>query len=272
MQITWNWNPLIAIILLLPTWAYMHGVMQLWKRQTGTGVAQWQVAAYVLGIFSLFVALVSPVDTLGEQLLSVHMIQHLLLTLVAPPLLVIGTPPTIFLWIFPLSIRRQLGRQGMPGTPLHILWHFFTHPLMAWMFYAAALWLWHVPALYQVAVVDATVHWLEHTSFFGTAVLFWYAIFSRPRSHYFGGALMIFTSALHSSALGALMTLSNSVWYPIYIDRAPAWGISPLEDQQLAGLIMWIPGGIVYLIVTLILLGVGLQKMDQTERSMRTDL
>ncbi len=269
MSITWNLNPLIAVSLLLPAWMYAHGVMHLWRKGIGHGIARWQVGAFAAGMFALFIALVSPVDTLGEHLLSLHMIQHLLLTIIAPPLLVIGTPPTIFLWVFPVQTRRRLGRWVMPHTPLHELWQFITTPLTAWTLHAAVLWLWHIPVLYEAAVADATVHWLEHVCFFGTAVLFWYASFNRTRSHYFGGALMIFTTAMHTSVLGALMTFAGYIWYPIYIERTPLWGISPLEDQQLAGLIMWIPAGMVYLIVTLILLGIGLQNMGQAEQVVR---
>lgn len=266
MSITWNWNPLIAVSLLLPLWAYAHGVMYLWRKRIGHGIARWQVAAFVSGIFVIFIALVSPIDTLGEQLLSVHMIQHLLLIIIAPVLLVIGTPPTIFLWVFPTKMRRTIGRWGRPKTPLNKLWHFLTTPLVAWMLHAATLWLWHLPGPYQAAVANATIHWLEHMSFFGTGLLFWYAALNHTRSHYFGGALMIFTTAMHSSVLGALMTFANSIWYPIYKERTLLWGISPLEDQQLAGVIMWVPAGIAYLIVIIFLLGIGLRKMSQAEQ------
>ena len=118
------------------------------------------------------------------------------------------------------------------------------------------LWIWHAPVLFQAAVGDGFVHTLQHLSFMGSALLFWWAMFD-PRHGLIRpaiGALYIFTTAIHTSVLGALLTFSSSVWYPIYTDRAPAWGLSALEDQQLGGLIMWVPGGAVYLVVTLWLL------------------
>ncbi|NJO85008.1 MAG: cytochrome c oxidase assembly protein [Blastochloris sp.] len=106
----WNWNPLIGLALLLPAWAYGHGIMHLWRGgSVGRGVARWQVAAFGAGMIALFIALISPVDVLGEQLLSIHMIQHLLLTIAAPPLLVLGAPPSIFLWVLPLRVAAHGG-------------------------------------------------------------------------------------------------------------------------------------------------------------------
>jgi cytochrome c oxidase assembly factor CtaG len=264
MQMMWNWNPLVAIALLLPAWAYAHGVMHLWRGgSVGRGVTRWQAGAFALGVFTLFIALISPVDTLGEQLLSVHMVQHLLLMLVAPPLLALAVTPGIFLWVLPLSWRRALGRWSAPGTPMYRGWETLHRPVVAWLLHAAAIWLWHVPGMYQAALTSALAHWLEHASFFGSALLFWRAAFSHRQALI--GVLLIFTTALHSSLLGALMTFSRSVWYPIYTARTATWGISPLEDQQLAGLLMWIPSGAVYVLAALWLLGIALHRMDNAE-------
>lgn len=266
MSLTWNWNPLVLVALLLPTWMYYRGVLYLWgDGRIGRGVAAWQVGAFVLGIITLFIALVSPVDTLGEQILTAHMVQHVLLMLVAPPLLVIGTPSSIFLWVLPLRWRRAVGRTFAPGTSIHRGWRALSAPLSAWVLHAGAIWLWHLPSLYQAALTDATVHWLEHVSFFGTALLFWRAalLTSKGKASLLG-ALLIFTTTLHSSILGALMTFSRTVWYPFYIERTQPWGLSALEDQQLAGLIMWIPAGVIYLIAALILIGVWLNDMEKT--------
>jgi putative membrane protein len=124
------------------------------------------------------------------------------------------------------------------------------------MVFALALWLWHLPGPYQAAVNDPIVHILEHTSFFGTAVLFWWSV---HRSNSIG-VISLFTTAVHSSILGALMTFSNQVWYPVY---------GSLEDQQLAGLIMWVPGGIILLIAVLLLMWHWLDEMEKRDAKSR---
>lgn len=265
---TWNLNPLIAAALLLPLWAYAHGVMVLWHGGVGRGVARHQVALFLLGVFTLFIALMSPVDTVSEELLSTHMVQHVLLMIVAPPLLVLGATPSIFLWVLPLRWRRTLGRWTAPRTRFRSGWRAISAPFTVWSLHAAAIWLWHLPGLYQAALIHPLIHWFEHAAFFGTGLLFWHtALHDKQR---LVGVLLIFTTALHSSILGALMTFAGSVWYPLYIERTGAWGLTALEDQQLAGLIMWIPAGIVYLIAAMWLLGTALQKMDNAEQRART--
>lgn len=145
-----------------------------------------------------------------------------------------------------------------------------TAPLTAWLLHAAALWLWHLPGLYQAALLSPLVHWLEHASFLGSALLFWGVALSPQRQRSLVGVLLIFTTALHSSILGALMTFSGSVWYPLYNARALTFSLSAIEDQQLAGLIMWIPGGVVYLVAALWLLGIALLRMEDAEQHATT--
>lgn len=265
MPLTWNWNPLIGAAILLPAWLYAHGVMHLWRGgHGGRGVSRGQVSAFSAGIIVLFIALISPVDPLGEQLLSAHMVQHILLMIAAPPLLIVGAPPSVFLWALPLTTRRTLGRWTAPGSGLRRAWRLLTQPAIAWTLHAAAIWLWHLPGLYQAALTAPLVHTLEHAAFFGTGLLFWVAALNDQRgSGRLIGALLIFTTALHSSALGALMTFAESVWYPIYSGRTEAWGLTPLEDQQLAGLIMWIPGGVAYLIGVLWLVSRVIRDADE---------
>jgi cytochrome c oxidase assembly factor CtaG len=260
----------MAAALLFPTWAYAHGVMMLWRTgSVGRGVARWQVAAFALGMFTLMIAMLSPLEAWSERLLAAHMVQHLLLIIVAPPLLVLGTPPSIFLWIFPLTWRRRLGRWFARPSLMSLVWRNINRWWFAWSIHAAALWLWHIPIVYEAAVIDPTVHMLEHISFFGTALLFWHCTLPQDQRRYLSGVFLIFTTALHSSILGALMTFSANVWYPVYEGRTSVWGLTALEDQQLAGLIMWIPAGVIYLMAMLALIGLWLQAMERAEQHPR---
>ena len=121
-------------------------------------------------------------------------------------------------------------------------------PLVAWVVHGVALWVWHAPALFDAAVRSELVHFFQHASFFGTALLFWWALFNARRgpAAYGAGVLYLFTTAVHSSLLGALLTFARTLWYQPYANTTQAWGLTAIQDQQLGGLIMWIPAGLVY--------------------------
>jgi putative membrane protein len=128
-----------------------------------------------------------------------------------------------------------------------------TAPAAVWLLHAVALWAWHVPALFNAALASDPIHALQHLSFFGTAVLFWWGLVQDryDRMQYGAAVLYVFTTAVHSGVLGALLTLSPWPWYPAYATTTAAFGLTPLEDQQLGGLIMWVPAGAIYVAVGL---------------------
>lgn len=252
----WSFDPWVAVPLALAGALYAAGTWRLARRgRAGGGVRRRDALLFWLGWLAAVLALLSPLDALGDELFSAHMVQHEVLMLVAAPLLVLGKPLPVWLWGLPATWRPAVGG-ATRGRVLAALWTACTRPLAAWTIHAVVLWVWHVPALFEAAVGDNFVHTLQHLAFMGSALLFWWAMFDprhglvRPAI----GALYIFTTALHTSVLGALLTFSQTPWYPVYADRAPDWGLSALEDQQLGGLIMWVPGGAVYLAVTLWLL------------------
>jgi len=214
------------------------------------------VACYLGGLATLAVALISPLDALGEALFSAHMGQHLALILVAAPLVALGAPLAPLLWALPPGARRQVGRGWR-----RLRW--LGRPGPAWLLHTLALWLWHLPGPYQAALVVPWLHLLEHLSFFGTALAFWWSVLPHGRRGYAVGALACFAGATQGGALGALLTFSGQPWYPVYAPRVGAWGLTPLEDQQLAGLIMWVPASLVYLGAILALLGAWLQAEEQ---------
>jgi len=133
---------------------------------------------------------------------------------------------------------------------------FVSLPVVAWILHAAAIWIWHAPPLFQATLHSETVHTAQHLSFLFTGLLFWWALLrgTENRRGRVAGVLYLFTTALHTNLLGALLTFSRRVWYPIYGASTAPWGLTPLEDQQLAGLIMWIPAGIAYLVAALALI------------------
>jgi putative membrane protein len=249
----WSFEPVVVMCLAVSAALYFLGARNLW-RSAGRdhGVRRWEVAAFTVGWLLLALALLSPLHRLGEVLFSAHMAQHELLMAFAAPLLVLGRPIVAFLWALPMSWRRALGGWSS-APPVRSSWALLTLPITAWTLHALAIWLWHAPVLYQATLNSDPVHTLQHVSFLGTGLLFWWALLRRHNGRLGRPAavLYLFTTSVHTTILGALLTFSSRVWYPIYAPGTAAWGLTPLEDQQLAGLIMWVPAGLAYLIAAL---------------------
>ena len=256
----WSWDAGIVIPLLLLLIVYSLGML----RRGSMGLLRWRHASFFVGFLTLFLALDSPVHELGEQLFSAHMLQHEVLILVSAPLIAAAHPGATCLWAFAQAHRSSLGRR------MHLVerWtpaQFLIRPLVAWLLEAAALWLWHIPRLYQATLTSDWVHAAQHLSFFLTAVLFWSALFGvgRAAMSYGTATLYVFGTAVHCSALGALLTFSQVLWYPAYAATTGRWGLTPLEDQQLGGVIMWVPSGIVFLVIGLALVARWLAESDR---------
>ena len=263
----WSFDPLVLGCLGLSAALYALGVWRLWRRAgAGHGAGVSQIASFAAGWLALVVALVSPLDPLGARLFTAHMIQHELLMIVAAPLLVLGKPLGVWVWALPRDWRPLLG--DALRHPLWLLpWRFLTAPLAAWVLHALALWLWHVPALFEAALRNETVHTCQHSSFLITALLFWWSVLYTPTRRRQGIALLsLFTTMLHMGALGALLTLAANVWYPTYLGTAQAFHLTALEDQQLGGLVMWVPSGLVYIVC---LIALSAQWLTQPPRQPR---
>jgi cytochrome c oxidase assembly factor CtaG len=156
------------------------------------------------------------------------------------------------LFALPEPWRVRVGAAVKSGG-FQTFWLAITGPLFVWLLHGIAIWTWHIPYLYEATLDNEFVHALQHISFLGTALLFWWTlVHGRYGKLGYGVAFVyVFTTALHTSLLGALMTFTQKVWYPIYEGRTTPWNLSPIEDQQLGGLIMWIPSGIVFVVVGL---------------------
>lgn len=246
----WGGGLVELLLIAVPAAWYAIGVRALWRQAgTGRGVTRLQAASFAAGMLALFIALASPIDALAEALFSVHMLQHLLLILVAAPLCVLGAPLLPMLWALPRSARRRGGDWWHRRAVLRRVVYVATAPGMVFVLHTVALWFWHFPGPYQTALRDPFVHALEHLSFFGTALLFWWVVAQpagRRRVSYPAAILLIGGTLMQSGALGAVLMFAHSPWYPAHGAGARAWGVTLLGDQQLAGLIMWIPAGFIY--------------------------
>jgi putative membrane protein len=250
----WTWPPFIVIPLLIMALFYGIGTAKMVRRGTPPKISVRPILWFALGWISLVIALDSPLHELGEQLFWVHMTQHEILMLVAAPLLVLGRPLVPYLWAFSPSWRDRVANVGRLKS-FKTCWSMVSAPLSAWLLSALALWIWHIPWLFDQTLRSDWIHAAQHTTFLATGLLFWWPLVNpTPLLGYGGGLAYVFTTALYTSVLGALLTFAPRAWYSSYTTTAPAWHLTALEDQQLGGLIMWIPAGTLLLIVGLVLL------------------
>jgi putative membrane protein len=268
------WSPQLTIVIPVMSIAalYAIGVVRLWAAAgRGAGIRRWQVASFAAGCAAIVAALVSPVDAMSAELSSAHMVQHELLMIVAAPLLVAALPAVAMLCALPARTRMAVVR-ALHRRWLVRLWTAMTAPAVVWLLHAVALWAWHIPRLYEWALRNEAVHAAEHASFFGTAALFWWGIAGgRYGQRRYGAAVVyVFATALHTGLLGAALTVSPSVWYSFYEATTPAWGLTPLEDQQIAGLIMWVPAGLVFTAVGLLFFAAWVRESDRRLRRAAT--
>lgn len=221
-------------------------------------MAWWRPALTLLGLGSLALALLSRLDTLAHRLFVAHMVQHNLL-LVAAPALLLADPLAALLWGLPAKTRIRVGRLLVRGAPARRVWQTLTRMPVAWLSYAGVLWLWHLPWAYETALGDRLLHDLEHLAFFTSAVLFWWPVI-RPAPHFGRPAhpglrvVYLVTGALQSAALGLLLAASPSVLYPSYAVPLEDRALSPLEDQALGGVVMWGFGGAVDMLAVILVL------------------
>jgi len=249
----WTLDPLALSTITASTALYTRGLFVLWRSAgIGRGIRRLEASAFYLGQLSLLLALVSPIDRLSDLLFSAHMTQHEILLVVAPPLVVFGRPIVALGWAFGAARRASVMRAIDSLAPTR-LWRWLSAPLSILLLHGAVLWLWHVPALFEAALRNEGIHAVQHASFFLTAVVFWWGI---ARGRYGRGgyglaSAFVFATAMHTSILGALLTVASRLWYPLYATRGAPFDVDVSNDQVLAGLIMWVPGGVLLALLAL---------------------
>lgn len=267
----WSWDPLILLSVGLVAIVYARGLRRIRRRTRRGAPALARAPAFGSGLAILIVALQSPISTYDDRLFSIHMLQHMLLVLGAAPLLLIGAPLLPLLWGLPDQERRGVGRLLSPHAPLHRFGHRITQPLVAAVLFLGTVAVWHVPLLYDAAQARSITHDLEHALLVGTAVLFWWPLLpptgaSRRMGH---GLAVVYlaAAAFEGTVIGALLTFSSEPLYTTYRLAPRIAGLSVLQDQQLAGLIMWVPSGLVYLSAILVQVGLLLRSDEQNNRN-----
>jgi len=250
---SWSFEPAVMAPLVLAAVIYVRGWTTLTRRMPARfGLPR--LAAFLSGLVALVIALASPIDALGHGLLLAHMIQHLLLMAVAPPLLWAGAPVAPMLLGLPKGLRRRVAI-GLAWPPTRRLARVLADPRVSWAAFVITFWVWHVPALFELTLRSDAWHHFEHACFFAAALLFWRpVILAWPARSPWPRWTMIPYLALaevQNGLLAAILTFSDRVIYPTYGAAPRVWDLSALEDQSIAGVIMWVPGSLAFLLPAL---------------------
>lgn len=248
LWLTWSLDPTAWIGIPLAWVLYRRGLRTLGPEPGYHG--RWRPQAFYAGLGVMFVALVSPLDALSDELFFAHMAQHLLLMLVGPPLILLGAPMIPLMRGVPRRLRRAalipIARSKAVRIPLHLL----TRPLVAWPIFIGMLFVWHLPDVFEAGLGNEALHLLEHSSFAGAAYLLWWNVIDphplRANLIYLARVPYVFITMIPNFTLAAFLTFAQSAWYPTYAERAVRHGFTALEDQQLGGVIMWIPGSFIF--------------------------
>jgi cytochrome c oxidase assembly factor CtaG len=278
---SWDWRADVLITLAVAGLLFTSGWRRLHHRTTShlTGAARrsgrislasgWRLLSYWTGLLIIALALLSPIDVLSAQLFTMHMIQHLLLIMIAPPLLLLANPMPFLLWGFPPRIRRRvgIGIGRVIGSSAHSrnTVKSLTGPGLTWMIWVIVIIGWHDPAAYDAALRSEFIHDLEHISFFFVGMLFWWHVTGAgPRLHkqhgFIGRIAFVLSVIPPNMAAGVVIAFASE---PIYAYTSGYLGLTALGDQQLGGVIMWIPGSMMYIVAALILASQLLQREER---------
>ncbi len=243
----WRFDLLVVGGVALTAAAYLWGVRRVNGRHALNRPPRSRTIWFMAGLAAILLALVSPIEAYEDQLFSVHMVQHMLLELVAAPLLLLGAPITLSLRASSASVRRRLLRILQSRIV-----HGISFPVVAWMLFAAVNWGWHFSDLYNVALENPPLHYFQHATFLGAALLFWWPVIgldpSPWRMPHPARLFYLFLAMPQNSFLGVALMSASQVLYPHYLSNLRAWGPSPLDDQILGGVLMWVMGDMVFLI------------------------
>ena len=247
----WNFTGALTALVALAAGGYVIGLIRLQWRGRGRAVSRSRVIYAGAGLFLLSLSLIGPLDAYAERAFFIHMTQHLVLAMLAAPLMLAASPVSAYLWALPEAVRLGIGaglaRQGLLRRAATLL----TKPVVALLAFVGTFYVWHLPAAYNAALENGAVHFIEHVTMFASGVLFWWPLIGpapvRSPLSYPQRMLYLLLVVTPKALLGAIITLSGHVLYGFYLDAPDLWGISDQEDQNIAGLIMWVPGNFVFL-------------------------
>jgi cytochrome c oxidase assembly factor CtaG len=271
---SWPFDPWLAVSLLLTAVVYLRGWLALHRRSP----QHWhigQLVAFLGGLATIYLALASPIEPMASLLLQVHMLQHLLLIMAAPALIWLGAPLVPMLRGLPRSMVSYWLAPLFSSPALRLFFSRLTHPAAALPIFVAATWLWHTPGLYDLALRSSGWHYVQHVCFLGSGLLFWYPVMRPYPCHARWSSWLVvpylIVADVQNTVLAALLTFSGQVLYPYYLSVPRLGSISAVADQSAAGVLMWVPGSLAYLL-PLFVIGIRLlsgEEAIQTKRPAR---
>jgi len=271
-----SWNPplpTIAALLIVAT-LYARGFFRL-HRQMPERFPLWRLASFMSGIGALLVAIASPLEELDDVLLQVHMAQHLVLMILAPGLLLASAPAIPMVRGLPPRIAKALIGPLLRSGGVRVVFAWLTQPWVCWIAFVAATWLWHLPTTFQLALRSGGWHVIEHACFFATALMFWYPVVqpwpSVSRWPRWAMLPYLLLADGQNTILSALFIFSGRLLYPYYATVPRIAGFTPMNDQIIAGAIMWVPGSIFYLVPAALIVFEMLAPQNLTSRFTRAD-
>jgi putative membrane protein len=241
----WTVDPAVIAPLGIGLLLYVLGLVRLWQSAgVGRGSSPLQSVLFLVGWLCMAAALISPLHDVSRRFFAAHMVEHELVMTVAAPLLVLSRPLPVLLWAFPRAWRVRVA-SGTRTVGYLLGWDVLSRPVVATVAHGVAIWAWHIPVAFDAALVSEPLHWLQHLSFFVTALFFWWSLLGQ-RQRAGVAVAELFVTGMHTGALGVLLALARQPMFPAQAALARAYGADPLLDQQLAGLIMWVPAGSIY--------------------------
>jgi putative membrane protein len=266
---SWEWRFEIVVVLLALGGLYALGWSRL-RRRGNRGLATWpRLMSYLAGLLILAAALMSPIDQLGGQLFFMHMTQHMLTIMLAAPLLLLANPYPFMVWGLPRRGRLAVSRLMSRNSSFRHVLASATRPVFAWLVFLTVYLGWHDANLYNAALRSDLVHDLQHITFFGAAMLFWWHVVgAAPRIHgrFPGFARIVYVLGMIPPNLfvGVMIAYASTVIYSYYESVPRIWGVSALQDQMIGGVIMWIPGSMMFILAALIVLARMFGSKDQS--------
>ncbi len=247
----WNWNPLPTLLLLVFAYLYLNGLSN-WERPSHP-ISRWQKASFFTGLFLIFISLQSPLDNLSEHMLSFHQLQHFLLRMMAPLLVLLGAPLTPVLRGLPPWVLQRIVRPTVRHSLARAAYEKLTNPVITVALFMGVLYLWQFPGAFNLSLRNEFVHALMHITMTFSGFIFYWAVIDpkphRSRVHYGVRVLYLGLIVLPNTVLGAVITFSRGIIYTGYEDVYQPFGISLLTDQQLGGLFLWVPGDMISILV-----------------------
>ena len=244
----------VSVPLILAALVYMRGWIRIRRTSLETSKT-WRVGSFLLGLFLIWLAMASPIAALDHELLTIHMVQHLLLMTLSPPLIWLGAPLTPLLHGLPQGLRSVM-RYRFQSPPVQRLGRAIAHPVVCWLVAAATLVGWHVPSLLALGVRSELWHSIEQVSFLASGLLFWWPVVKPGQGASHGSEwpilLYLFAATLPCDILSGFLVFCDRVLYPLFLSSPPSNGLSAIEDQQCAGALMWTCVTLVYLIAAAI--------------------